>query len=77
MQWWQNKGRYAVDRLNKIILPFLNTGIDWQFNEQQHKQLKDYYEANKLLASCLKSDCDVDKKIREKIETNLLLPTIQ
>jgi predicted NACHT family NTPase len=80
-QWWETKGRFVVDRLEMIILPFLNTGIDWhginwQFNEQQDKQLKDYYEANKLLASCLNSECYVDKEIREKIETNLLLPTI-
>lgn len=76
VQWWETKGRFIVDRLEMIILPFLNTGIDWQFNKQQDKQLKDYYEANKLLASCLNSECYVDKEIREKIETNLLLPTI-
>ncbi|MBD2455265.1 NACHT domain-containing NTPase [Nostoc sp. FACHB-87] len=77
VQWWHDKGRDVVARLNRIILPFVNSVIDWQFNQEQQKQLKEYYEANKLLVNCLNSDCYISREIRENIEITLLLPIVK
>jgi hypothetical protein len=45
-----------------------------QLTDKQWKVLKQYYDANKLLADCLNSDCIVSAEFREEIEDTLLLP---
>ncbi|MBO3457223.1 hypothetical protein G7B40_037270 [Aetokthonos hydrillicola Thurmond2011] len=40
----------------------------------QWKLLLQYHDANKLLITCLNSDCYVDRQVRPEIEDTLLLP---
>jgi hypothetical protein len=47
----------------------------WQFSEQQKKMLKQYYDANKLLADCLTNAHYITRSVREEIENTLLLPS--
>lgn len=47
----------------------------WQFSEQQKKTLKQYYDANKLLADCLINAHYITRSVREEIENTLLLPS--
>ncbi|MEH2025912.1 NACHT domain-containing NTPase [Nostoc sp.] len=49
-------------------------GDDWQFSNEQKELLQQYYDANKLLIDCLKSDCYVSLEVRQQIEDTLLLP---
>ena len=51
-----------------------NTGHDWQFTPEQQHKLQQYYDANKLLADCLNSECYVTKPVRAAIEDTMLFP---
>ncbi len=73
-QWWQANGRDIAEQLTVIMSAYRQIGIDWEFSIKQPKKIKDYYDANKLLADCLNSDCYVSREIREEIENTLLLP---
>jgi predicted NACHT family NTPase len=47
---------------------------DWQFDDEEKKLLKKYYEANLLLVECLNTDCIIVRKLRKEILDTLLLP---
>jgi hypothetical protein len=47
---------------------------DWQFDDEEKKLLKKYYEANLLLIECLNTDCIIERKLRKEILDTLLLP---
>jgi hypothetical protein len=63
-----------ISQLKDVMINYRNLGHNWQFSEQQKDLLKQYYNANKLLVECLKSNCKVSKKERSQIEETLLLP---
>ena len=73
-QWWQANGQAWAERLRATLIEHRNIGHDWQFSDEQKKFLKQYYDANKLLVDCLKSDCYVSREVRSHIEDTLLLP---
>jgi len=72
--WWQENRQAWGKQLKAVIRAHHNAGHDWQFSEQQTRSLRQYYNANKLLVDCLKSDCYVSAAVREEIEETLLLP---
>lgn len=72
--WWQENRQAWSKQLKAVIRAHHNSGHDWQFSEQQTRSLRQYYNANKLLVDCLKSDCYVSAAVREEIEETLLLP---
>ncbi len=41
--------------LRKLMIEYLNIGHNWKFTEQNNQVLRKYYEANKLLAQCLRN----------------------
>jgi hypothetical protein len=43
-------------------------------NNSHKKLLRQYYDANILLVSCLESDCYVSRAVRQEIRETLLLP---
>lgn len=73
-QWWHDNGQAWVSQLQAAMIEHRNIGHDWQFSPAQRERLEKYYEANKLLVECLKSDCYVTRRVREEIENTLLLP---
>jgi predicted NACHT family NTPase len=73
-QWWEVHGKGWAKRLRAILIEHRSLGHDWQFSEEQKTLLKQYYDANKLLVDCLKSDCYVSREVRQHIEDSLLLP---
>ncbi|NEQ71331.1 MAG: signal transduction protein, partial [Symploca sp. SIO2D2] len=75
-QWWKVKGEDWTEQLRAVMIKHRNIGHDWQFNEQQEKLLKQYYDANKLLVDCLNSECYMSKEVRQEIEDTLLLPAV-
>lgn len=76
-QWWQEKGQAWQNQLRTVMIKHRNIGHDWQFSIGQKKRLKQYYNANKFLVDCLKSDCYISRSVREEIEATLLLPVTQ
>lgn len=72
--WWENNSKVWLEKLRVLIISSRDFGYAWQFNSQQIEQLKQYYEANQLLVSCLRSNSYMSRAVRQKIEDNLLLP---
>ena len=73
-QWWRGQGEGWTARLCTVMIEHRNIGHDWRFTDAQKEKLRQYYDANKLLADCLNSDCYVNKPTRQYIEDTLLLP---
>jgi predicted NACHT family NTPase len=71
--WWGDAGKAWIEKLTSGIDKYSRAGVHWQFSKDQKQAIKDYYEANKLLADCLNSDCQVTPAVREQIENSLLL----
>ncbi|MDF0554057.1 NACHT domain-containing protein [Kamptonema sp. UHCC 0994] len=72
--WWQTNGQTWINTLKSVMKERRNIGHDWQFNNDQLKMLRQYYDSNKLLVDCLNSGCRVSDEVREEIEDTLLLP---
>ncbi|MBD2244883.1 hypothetical protein [Nostoc sp. FACHB-888] len=66
-------GQKWLDKIAEVMsnLPRINISADWQFSEQEKQQLRQYYDANRLLVDCLNS---ASEKVRSHIEDTLLLP---
>ncbi|MEM9007933.1 MAG: signal transduction protein, partial [Cyanobacteria bacterium P01_F01_bin.86] len=73
-QWWQAQGNHWIANLRSAMIEYRNIGHDWQFTDAQKIKLQQYYDANKLLADCLNSDCYVTKNTRQYVEATMLLP---
>ncbi len=73
-KWWLANGKAWCEELREVMIKHRNIGHDWQFSNEQKELLQQYYDANKLLADCLKSDCYVSREVRQQIEDTLLLP---
>lgn len=72
--WWMADGQSWIKQMKKIAVEHLNICHEWQLDVTQKMLLQQYYEANKLLIKCLNNDCYISLKVREEIESNLLLP---
>jgi len=73
-QWWQVNGKSWTEQLIQRVRLKRDIGHNWQFSQQQKQMLKQYYDANLLLAECLNASLFVSSEVREKIEHTLLLP---
>ena len=76
-QWWKMNNHNWIEKLRAITISCRNFGHHWQFNHQEWEKLKQYYEANQLLVSCLHANSYMSRSVRQKIEDNLLLPTVE
>ncbi|NEO84050.1 MAG: NACHT domain-containing protein [Spirulina sp. SIO3F2] len=72
--WWSSYGDQWIERLRQVMIEHRNIGQDWQFNQEQQRQLRHYYEANTFLAKLMNSEGAVTKACRAEIEDGLLLP---
>ncbi|MGB3514591.1 MAG: hypothetical protein WBA93_36355 [Microcoleaceae cyanobacterium] len=57
-------GRTWSNKFRKLIIKYRNICHDWQFSDEQHFALPEYYYANGLLLNCLNSDCYVSRAVR-------------
>jgi hypothetical protein len=73
-QWWKANGHAWTRQLREITILHRNSSHNWQFSEQQKKELQQYYDANQLLVDCLNRSCNVTPEVRSHIEDTLLLP---
>ncbi len=72
--WWTTNGKNWTKKLYDLMTKHLDIGHDWKFTDEQKQKLQQYYEANKLLIDCLKSECYVNRAVREEIEETLFFP---
>lgn len=70
----EEKVKQLADKSRTVAKNNHQMGKDWHFNDDQKELMKQYYNANLLLISCLKTDCYVNLKLRKEIEDTLLLP---
>lgn len=72
-EWWKKEGRSLVEKLRSIDSGVQIVYLE-SFNNSQKKLLRQYYDANRILVSCLNSDCYVSRAVRQEIKDTLLLP---
>ncbi|MDZ8137410.1 MAG: LuxR C-terminal-related transcriptional regulator [Nostoc sp. DedQUE04] len=72
-KWFEINGQEWLEKIAELMsnIPRINISADWQFSLQEKQQLKEYYNANRLLVDCLNS---ASEKMRSHIEDTLLLP---
>ncbi|MEH2204934.1 MAG: hypothetical protein V7K53_12780 [Nostoc sp.] len=73
-KWWKTNRLSWIEQFKTVMIQYHNIAPKWQLSVQQKELLKQYYDANKLLLECLKSDCYVSREVRQQIEDTLLLP---
>lgn len=66
---------YDLDFNLARVHTYTNELKHWQFSEQQKRMLKQYYDANKLLADCVTNAHYITRSVRDEIENTLLLPS--
>ncbi|MBA3924615.1 MAG: hypothetical protein H0X31_24105 [Nostocaceae cyanobacterium] len=62
-----------VARKAALATNLLGSGLH-DFSQEEQKLLKQYYDANKLLLDCLRTDCFVSRKVCDEIIKTLFLP---
>jgi predicted NACHT family NTPase len=72
--WWEIHHETWAEHLKTAIDRYRQIHHHWQFDAEQQQTLQRYYTANQLLLDCLHSNCEVTAKIRQDIESTLLLP---
>jgi predicted NACHT family NTPase len=73
-QWWELNNYDWTEELRALIISHRDFGYEWEFNHQEWDKLKQYYEANQLLVSCVYVSSYTSRPVRQKIEDTLLLP---
>jgi predicted NACHT family NTPase len=72
--WWQQNRHAWTEQLKAVMRTHHSADHNWHFSKEQTRSLYQYYDANKLLIDCLKSDCHVSAAVQAEIEERLLLP---
>ncbi|MBD2315584.1 NACHT domain-containing protein [Phormidium tenue] len=75
-EWWKQNGKEWIEEYRQVLIEYRNIGHNWKFTNEQHKKMEQYYQANRLLVECLKSDCYVRRETRQEIEESMLLPSV-
>ena len=73
-QRWQANGLQWVEQLRQVMIEHRNIGHNWQFTNEQKRQLERYYDGNKFLVDLMKIEGAVSDDVRAEIEDTLLLP---
>jgi predicted NACHT family NTPase len=70
--WWHKQGKAWSNNLNSVAVKYRNIGYQWQFDRQQQKSIKQYYQANLLLLDCLNTNSCVSPVVKQTIHQELL-----
>lgn len=70
--WWHKQGKVWSNNLNSVAVKYRNIGYQWQFDRQQQKSIKQYYQANLLLLDCLHTSSYVSPVVKQTIHQELL-----
>ncbi|MEG4532878.1 NACHT domain-containing NTPase [Microcoleus sp. D2_18a_D3] len=72
--WFENDFYKWYEQLKMVTIKYRNIGHNWQFTEEYKIQLRQYYDANKLLVDCLNSSRNLSPTTRAHLEETFLLP---
>ena len=72
--WLENDSCKWSEQVKMVTIKYRNIGHNWQFTEEYKSQLRQYYDANKLLVDCLNSSRNLSPTTRAHIEETFLLP---
>lgn len=72
--WWVLHGAQWIEKLRQIMFEYRNSHHDWQFTDEQLKQLHRYHEMNIFLLKLMNIEGAVSEECRTDIEDGLLLP---
>ena len=73
-KWWTTEGEVWTEQLRTIMTLQKTIAYDWKLSDRQQETLQQFYNANRLLASCLETAAGVTPSIRAELERTLLLP---
>jgi predicted NACHT family NTPase len=76
-KWFETNFSSWFKQVETTTIKYRNIGNDWQFSEEYKSQLRQYYDANKLLIDCLNSSRNISPTIIAHIEDTFLLPLNQ
>jgi predicted NACHT family NTPase len=78
INWWQEDGQIWAEKvLSSIERTNILNNSQESISKSQKELLQQYYDANFLLADCLKGASHVSSEVREEIEEMFLLPISQ
>ena len=78
LNWWQEDGQIWAEKvLSSIERTNILNNSQELIEKSQKELLQQYYDANFLLADCLKGASHVSSEVREEIEEMFLLPISQ
>ena len=72
--WFETDFPNWFEQVNVVTTEERNIGYNWQFTEESKSQLRQYYDANKLLVDCLNISRSLSPTMRAHIEETFLLP---
>lgn len=72
--WLEKDFPSWFEQVTMITITYRNVGHNWELSEESKSQLRQYYDANKLLVDCLNSSRNISPTIRARIEETFLLP---
>lgn len=75
--WFKNDFYKWSEQVKIVTIKYRNIGHNWQFTEEYKSQLRQYYDANKLLVDCLNSSRNLSPTTIAHIEETFLLPQTQ
>jgi hypothetical protein len=75
-QWWQARGLEWSKQFREVMIQHRKGKQDWEFSDKEIALLQQYHDANKLLVDCLNACPNLDRAMRERIESSLFLSQI-
>jgi len=76
-EWKRTYGQLWVEDLHNCTISDRNIGHRFGLSTEQKNVLRQYHDSSLFLWECLKTDCYVDRNIREYIQETLLLPVLE
>ncbi len=72
--WWKSNGKSWTQQLNQFFAQQPKTIPNFGLTSNQIELFKQYFISNEFLLECMNTNCVIDRKIRQEINDNLLLP---
>ena len=73
INWWKTQGEEWIYQFRNLLIYYRKIGYNWQLNEQEKELLNHFYEGNSFLVECLQGQGNISPKVKQEIESNLLL----
>jgi predicted NACHT family NTPase len=75
--WWHEQGEAWSGSVSSAAIKYRNIGYQWELNPLEQVLLKQYYQANLLLVTCLERSSHASLEVKQAIKHKLLLPSAE